>query len=395
MLAAASASGIDLQDFGVFSVLEFGAVGDAVTNDQPGFQAAADAAIAAGGVLWFPPPPTAYRVADTTNLLPTSGTTFQLDIVGLMKDNGITPTWNTDSKAVFRSRGWKRGSVSGLGMKSALASGSADNTCMFDLDADGTYTSSGQIDFVNCRFNYAGTGTDHIGVRLGHASTSRDISIVRFGNCKWAGATQLGTKGEIGVSLEGQNTLAVTFDNCDFNNLAKGVTNVPTAGAASSLGGGCISVYGGGGEYCGIQFEYQRKGDPLFIGGGSRWENGTTFLKVDNSADPDLAVAVTLDTVNISAFTADIQIDWQSGGSLVLQNVSTDDSGGGRGSAYGAAFVTIDPDSASSLTQLVVRGGCHYGTQPLHTVSSGDVVVDDAFGPVIIDSALKTTGRFT
>jgi hypothetical protein len=47
--------------FGVFNALTFGAKGDGLADDTPAIQAALDAAMPVGGVVWLPPVPNAYR----------------------------------------------------------------------------------------------------------------------------------------------------------------------------------------------------------------------------------------------------------------------------------------------------------------------------------------------
>lgn len=374
----------------VFDVTAYGAVGDGVADDYAGFQAAATAAIAAGGgCLFIPPAPVGWRISDTIVLDPASGTSFSLDIVGHMANQAIIPTWSTDGKSVFRARGWKRGNVSGVALKTSLAAGSHSRTIGWDLDADSTYQSLSNVRFENCSVSVgSGSGSAHIGWRLGH-SGNYDVSYICWDTCRAIGAAALGTKGEIGWSIEGQNSTLQVWVNCQGNNLAKMVTNIPSTGGPT-LGSGSLFFLGGGSEYCGVVLEYARKAHPVAFYGG-RHENGTTFLKLLNSADPTLAVPISLYGTLISAFTADTQFDIQSACSLTLDNFSTDGSGGGRATPYGAAFVTINPGSSSAYCYLRASG-MHYGTSPIHTVTSGDVVVDKA-GLILKDSSLKTTGR--
>lgn len=372
-----------------FNVQDYGAMGNGTDDDHAGFQAAAKAAIAVGGCLIIPPPSVAYILSNTVSLYPASGTSFSLDIVAHMPNTKIIPTWSTDGKAMFHSLGWKRGVISGVAAVTSGSSGKHSNTVVWDIDADDDHTSSGNLTFIGCQVNFQGHGTDHIAWRMGH-SGDNDVSFMKWDTCKATGASDFGTSGEIGWSFEGQNALEHSFLNVEGTRLKKFVTNVPSTGGPT-LGGGSLTFFGGGTEYCNTVVEYARKWHPLTFFGG-RHENGKTFLSVPNTADPTLAVPVALHGVLISGFRNDIQFDLKSAVSLLLDGVMTEDSGAGRGSAFDAGFVTINPGDSGALCYLSVRGGFHYGTWPIYTVTSGDLVNDMA-GLVLIDDEMKASSR--
>lgn len=84
----------------LFNVMDFGAVGDGVTNDTGAIAAAMTAAIAKHGVVYFPKPPSKY-IATITVPDNTSGLTFRGENIGY-PINGSTPTIvNTVTGALF------------------------------------------------------------------------------------------------------------------------------------------------------------------------------------------------------------------------------------------------------------------------------------------------------
>jgi len=72
----------------VVSVMDFGAVGDGVTNDA----AAINAAIAAGSAIYFPKPSASYYIASSI-IVPANKTLYGYDGTTILAANGITAIW--------------------------------------------------------------------------------------------------------------------------------------------------------------------------------------------------------------------------------------------------------------------------------------------------------------
>lgn len=370
-----------------FNVKDYGAVGNGTTDDTAEFQACFDAAIAVGGTVIIPPPGSGlyYRLTDTVTLEPASGSEFRMNILATLPNNGIIYVGAGD-KPVFKTWGWRQSSVQGMHVKSSLAAGSSDNTVVWDIDANSTYSTSSHLLFQNCRVNFDGTGENHVAFRVGHSATTQDLSHFTWQNVTVGGKTNLGTDGHKGYVIEGNNALSMTWLGGWSLKLAKHITNVPTAGAASTYGGGSFFLSGQGGGYNALEIESKRKHGPIVVYGG-RFENATQILSVDHTGDLTLASEVSIRDTLVSECTADTLFSATGSVSLTLDNVAVEAIG--ARAAYGSGLVTVG--GSGTYGTVAIRGGHYEATDPIHTVSSGTWDVSYS-GVKAVNSSVKATG---
>lgn len=379
---------------GLFNVVDYGAVGDGNTPDTAAIQAAANDAIAHGGTLYFPPAPVWWHIGDTILLQPASGVEFTMHMLGDIQPNGIIYTGAGD-KPVFRSLGWRHSKISGIHLKTSLHAGAVNNTVAFDCDTSAAFPVTSELMWENCRVNMDGTGTGHIGWRLGHSRVTDDNSQFQWIDCMVNGSTQLGTQGEIGWCIGAMDALSFTWLGCWNTNLYRAITNIPRAGGASPTGGGSFFFYGCGGGYNNVEIEYARKADTLVVSGG-RYENGQQFLVVDNSAEPLLAPSVNLTGTHVAAFRATNQFLFRSSGSLTLTDVDVEAKTliGEEwvGPDLGADLITLGV--ATGYTRCKVDGGVYEATDPFYTEAAGTVKTS-VTGALLQNSVNHATGFAT
>lgn len=196
-----------------------------VVSANDAFAAAIAAATGDGGPgkLVIPAPETYYLLDDTVDLVPSSGTQLFLDIEAHGPNGSIRFT--APNKPVFHSKGWKHSTIEGVKVNTENA---ALNAVVWEVDGDGTYTSSGELTFRNC-LNGFGTGGANVGWRFGKSGGSRDFSVIKFETCQNAGTDK--ANGDIGwqnLSLNGLGwewaTCGSSFVHTNFINTSAFVT---------------------------------------------------------------------------------------------------------------------------------------------------------------------------
>jgi hypothetical protein len=178
-----------------------GAKGDGSTNDAAAFQAAANAAIAAQGTLFIPPPAVYYAIPTTIALQAVAGgAQFRLNMVGDGSFGAIR--WTGAANGIlWRAFGWKNSTIRGVKCTTGAA-----GTILWDLDADVTRPSLTDLTFENCF-----RGPQHprpLRRRGGSNATggNRDTSDVVWVNCRVVGSRQA-AGGDIAYQNLSQNGL--------------------------------------------------------------------------------------------------------------------------------------------------------------------------------------------
>jgi hypothetical protein len=362
----------------------FGAKGDGVTDDTAAIQAAANAAIAAKGTLILPPL-VSYKITDTINLVPTSGSVFRLNISSGSPIETAISYEGANDKSVFHSYGWKYSRVTGVNTVVPSATG----VTVWDLDVDGTRTGSSYLSFANCVTDLHGINST--AWRMGHTAGGLDMSFIDWTNCPVFGFTG-GSTGKIGWVWEFANALNYVWVNCYGASLSKVFTNTSTAGAGSALGGDSGFWFGCGGSSNDRDFEFKNSGVYTVVGG--RWESGKKALVIGNGST---GMVVSFLGTKWASYAPgdncvfDIANITYNGGrpiSLALRNCESD------GFDATAAFITFQ-GTATRPASLLVDGGYYRSTvDPIYTIVTQPVNV--RFDTVQqVNSSLQPTALFS
>jgi hypothetical protein len=183
-----SGGGSGANAFGIYSVRDYGAVGENVTADTAGFKAARDAWLLHPGSQFHVPPPLSdgsYKLNQTIDFFNPASSQQQIsgDITMHLSWHGII--WEgAGNTPIFRSRGLKDCTVSGV---HATIGADVDNVVGWEMDVgvfgSVTYNSTGRVTFLNCFFSTNAGGASIIGWRMSHSSNTADVSQVSFINC--------------------------------------------------------------------------------------------------------------------------------------------------------------------------------------------------------------------
>lgn len=254
-----------------FNIKDYGAVGDNSHDDTAAVQAAVTAAIAAGGRLRVPGSADSYKLTSTINIVPASGIQAWLDIDG----DGAASKFRWAGSAntpMFLSKGWKHSRITGISLNTADVAGVVG----WDVDTDGTYTSTGFLTFVDCLVEF-GTGGTCVGWRGGISTTgSGDVSFLEFHDCVVLGQDR--SYGDTGwLALRG-NALNWNWYGGTVFTCGKAFSNVRPGGGQH--GGAAMFFHGFGTSTLATDFEFSTYGTYSIEGG--RFENGQRFLSCTN-----------------------------------------------------------------------------------------------------------------
>jgi hypothetical protein len=371
---------------GVISVLDAGyATGNDVVDDSPGFQQAmVDCANTRGGVLLIPPPPVRYRFATTCAPRP-AGTQHWFHVVAAYAWDRLR--WDgANSTAMFDFRGLQDARIEGL---HAGVFQAKSGVIAYEISDDGTRTSIGRLNLLNCRASFASGATNGIGYRFGHYGTT-DVSGINLYECPVVSDNAAG--GHIGYVSENQNVAALNIVGGGGTNLAKMVSNRPTAGAASALGGSHIYCRGMRGTGNLLEFDFY--GDGVYVIDDGLFRNGQQLLYAD--AGNALSQEIRMQSIEARAFTPTggrlIALGYPGGG-VATQFRLVDSKLTPAAGLFDANMITV-LNGGASRGSVVLRGNAIRGVDPCWTINGGDWVVDVDPSNVRLDATNQVSGRF-
>lgn len=371
---------------GVFNVKDYGAVGNGVTDDTAAFQACFSAAIAVNGKVVIPPTANDYIISDTILLQPPSGIQFYLDIEG----HGASfhqIRFTASNKPVFKSLGWKGGHVQSVRIR---VTSTKTNVIAWEIDADTTYNSTGQVVFDSCRVTTDNnTVTGITGWRLGHSSTGQDVSFFTWYSCAIETTITGQANPNTGWQIEGQNSLHFAWYNCGGTYLDKVFTNVPSAGGHT--GGNSCYFSDCGGSFNVLIYELKTAGAYKVDGG--RWELCQQLLNVPNGGASLVTSTIVLKNLTLNSFTplSNRLIYLGSAVALTWEQSQLTYAGGVTPTSQ-LVYASTGSAGYGSLrfNQLILQDNT---ADPFYTIASGDW--DVALSGVIkMDSSGLSTARF-
>lgn len=304
---------------GVFDVSAFGAKGDGSFDDTPAFQAAINAAVAAGGEVYWGPAPKFWNIKNTLQIIPAAGQSqCWVSIQGQGSVHQMRYT-GPNNKPVFRILGLKNGSIDGVRMTL-----NGTGVTAFDIVTSDGSNSSTTTTFHDCRINL-GNGIDNVGVRMGAENGGNgDISHYTFINVSVYGGGALRGQGDpipgqYCFQNLGHNTLANLWVNCFTAQCDVMFTNSSRDG--TKRGNSAVTFMACGGAHNGTDYVTAWEG-PLNIFGG-RYENGHRRFIEQKNATAGKYQQITVDGAIVKDYNAPggYIIDILRPTSLTLNNV--------------------------------------------------------------------------
>lgn len=367
MAGGVAVGALGLQQFTPYQFANGAVLANGVHDDTAAIQAAANAAVAAHGVLVFPPPAVGgwWNITSTitfgsaTETLPPS---LDISAKGLafndIRWGGASGT-SGSSKIMF-SCYLKRCRIEGVKVSVAFT----HDIVVWDLDTTATNGTIGQITFDNCQVSL-GTGINTEGYRLGYNSLDGgDVSFITFINT-YSFAT-LTPAGSHGWTLAGGNCFVINWVGCGSAFCAVGWSTIGETGAAAGSGGGSDFFWGCGATGNLIDFQFDTTASYSIYGG--RFETGARFLETSN-------------TGSINVTVRDVEIDSYNNGSNAIISM-----GGGGSLLWDNCRVTGPTPANSNLCILsngaggsaIFRGGQIAASDPFFNIGSGtwDVEID-------------------
>lgn len=310
------------------SVLDFGAVGDGVTDDTAAIQAAIDAT-PQRGVLVFPQasnPAGGYRITNTLNFINKAGCTIDFNNQ-IINAAGFTGA----AKAAIFFSGMSEAVITNAFV---LGNTISVNRGVF-FHADATHTSIhmkvGKLRVAGCQ----------IGIQVGVATYQVSDSYME---------ELYGTDGVVGVYLTGENTLAMAYGS------VKAYSNT-TRGVHIEQGGGSIAALGAADSGVDIWFGSTSGNENSKL---QRWEIVSGYSEEGVVGEVFIRTAATIDT---NPFTEQIVfhgfrctpfsttnvtdfIQWNLNGDLVFKNCSI---------SHGQQYPRVSIDPNTSYRNATVR----------------------------------------
>lgn len=346
----------------VFNVMAFGAVGNGIHDDTAAWQAAINAAIAAGnGTVFIPAPSVAWVLSSTLNIAPISGNLVQISFKSAAPWPCIV--WKGGSNtSIFKSYGWKISSIENMVVEIPASLG-VSNVVVWDVDTtNASYPSTGRLVFTRCEVIFGTGNTNCVAWRLGHSGTE-DASFMTWIDCIVTG--NVTGNGHIAWVSENQNVLVNTWITCGASNVAKFWTNSPTSGSAGGEGGDTATFIGCGGSDNNLEFEFKYPGNFAIYGG--RWEVGAQFLSAGFSSVP---TNILISGVSINGYTppSGILFDCEGPGTIHWQDCSVLGAGV---YALGSNTFFMNTNVAADRGRMLIENVRTDATTPFWTVFNG------------------------
>lgn len=254
-----------------FNVKDYGAVGDATTDDTAAFQAAIDAAILVGGTVFIPPTTAGYKITQTLEIIHPSSTQTYVNF--LADGNALTSIiWQGGNNTqVFRSLGWKISVIQGVKI---LVKNTSSGIVAWELDADPGHTSTTNLTFNNCTVEFQ-NGENCVGWRAGYTQDA-DFSFLKWLNCRVR--SESSDSGAYGWQALRPNCLGWQWFGCSASFLTKMFTNLNDLPGATVNGGASMHFYAMNTTNNETDFEFINQG--TYVINGGRYEEGKRFLTV-------------------------------------------------------------------------------------------------------------------
>jgi hypothetical protein len=345
-----------------FSVIDFGATGDGITDDSKAFQDAVNAAIeVGGGELIIPHPDKFYNIKNTINIAPATGAQCFINIMGYGIPKAQIHYTGGGNKSVFKIVGLKSSIITGV--KVWVVPG-ISGVVVWDIDTTPESPSTSLVTFKQCN-SLLGNGANNVGWRLGHKSGGgADISNYQWENCAAYGNQDEGNvvQGQVGWLFEGRNTLQNSwfggfgaFLDRIYSNLSQ-----PGTGATYQNGNGSVFFYGLGGSHNNVDFEIAA--EQVYHITGGRFEVGKKFLLVpDGVEDP----SITVNGVIVDGYSPPDGniIHMGRSGTLILEGCIM------SGENDFTKMITLGGERSKG--RLFVRGGSYASPKPFYKILKG------------------------
>lgn len=350
----------NLQQYKIYSVTDYGATGNGVTDDLPAIKRATDDAIRNKGKLIFPPAPNFYRINSTweINLPSESQLWLDIEMIGTRRGYGIVYMGPSNGKAV-RFMGNKAGMIQGLKVK--IGDGITNTIGIHITTGQYGVTSTSCFTFSNCEVE-VNTGINNDAWVLGEdfSVIGDDISQILFSGCSAWGVFPAGDnlnnlpKGQSGWEVRGINTLQLTW-------IGGGVTYLETG--INVIRSGSAFFYGFGGSRVGTFFKLTWANN--FTIDGGRHEYYRKFLEVNSGGHPIVTIKGSPMTEDFVPLDGKL-IEFNSAGTLILDGCKFDSNASKP--MFDARAITLGGSGGA----FFMRGGAIKNTtQDLLTATPG------------------------
>jgi hypothetical protein len=263
----------------IFSVMDYGAVGNDSTDDTVAFQNCFTAAIAAKGTVLIPAPPSRYLITSPIIVQPASGIETHVDVDGHGSKVTCIRYAGASGTSCFDVNGLRFSKWSGI--KVDFSGATTTDINAFSLDTKGSVTSLSYNSFSDCHVKL-GSGEFQRGWRIGKTSANNgDISCLHWVNCSVYGNNVI-TTGQKGWLNEGANSLQLVWTSPFGAFLKTMASNKSDTGATAAQGGGSWYMFSPGTSQNELDFEIQNTGSYGFFSG--RFESGKRVLQVNSGS---------------------------------------------------------------------------------------------------------------
>jgi hypothetical protein len=255
----------------VFNVMadKYGCKGDGATDDKPGIQAAFNDALAVGGQVYFPPPPSTYLIKSGIQIGGSAGkqqtVSARAPPIQSQHTSGLITYAGPSNSSIFALLGVTDWSFENIGCVIQSGGPPITNCVVWDQQFSSTYPNSGLAWMRKCNTTFAGSTTNCIWCRLGmstNGGASNGYSIT-FHNCLVSDQVQ--NSGNIGVQIGGSQNYCPSFYDCTLvaacgilagpiqsyltGGVVNGATNFPVADTLLFPPSGAFSIGGVTGSY--------------------------------------------------------------------------------------------------------------------------------------------------